>query len=191
MNRRTYLKYISSLGALSVFSFTVFKWYDISKAIDPKEILAKEHIIAELAELIIPETNSPGAKSALVHKYIVNVLLNCNSIEQQNKFLSGINELEKYSLEQYELEFLKCSNQQKTSILKHFESDSGYSLPILNKINNKFLGQPFFTKLKNLTIEGYCISQKGATIGLAYDYIPSTYQSCIPLKLGQKSWATK
>ncbi|MGY0037942.1 gluconate 2-dehydrogenase subunit 3 family protein [Pedobacter sp. NJ-S-72] len=55
----------------------------------------------------------------------------------------------------------------------------------------KFLGIPFFIILKQLTVEGYCTSQTGATKGLAYDYIPRTFASCIPLTKNQRSWATK
>jgi hypothetical protein len=61
---------------------------------------------------------------------------------------------------------------------------------MLNKINKKLFGESFFFKLKELTIEGYCLSQPGATIGLAYDYIPGKYEGCTPLKPNQKSWAT-
>ena len=86
---------------------------------------------------------------------------------------------------------MKCNAVERNIVLKHFEEKGIYSLQILNKINNKFLGQTFFSKLKSLTVEGYCLSELGATKGLAYDYVPQTFEACIQLKNNQKSWATK
>lgn len=191
MNRRTYLKSTLALGALAVASFSIFKWFDLNTPLDQGKLLSKRMIIADLAELIIPRTDTPGAKDAGVHDYIINVMTNCSNIKDQHKFYYGIIELEEYAVDHYQKEFLKCSNSEKASIMKYFSDNANYSYNIFNKINNKFFGRPFFSNLKTLTVEGYCLSELGATKGLAYDYIPGTFQACIPLKINQKSWATK
>jgi hypothetical protein len=191
MNRRTSLKSALGLSLLGISSFSAYKWYSLNKEIDIKSIISFKPLISELAETIIPQTDTPGAKAAGVENFIVNVITNCTGKKEQNKFLAGLNDLEEYTMDTYNKTFFKCTAQEKTQILEHFENKDTYRIGILNKINNKFLGQSFFTKLKSLTIEGYCSSQKGATEGLAYDYIPVNYDACIPLKPNQKSWATK
>jgi hypothetical protein len=191
VNRRTYLKGIVAVSTVGAASFSIFKWFKINKPIDVKILLKSEEIIAHLVDVIIPETDTPGARSASVHKYIINVMINCTSVNQQNKFLSGIEDLKQYAIDKYEKEFLNCSTIEKNAVLEYFANNSGYSVNILNKINNKFLGEPFYSRLRNLTVEGYCLSKLGAMEGLAYDYIPGTYAACIPLKPNQKSWATK
>lgn len=179
------------LGATSVASLSIFKWIGINKMVDESQFLQKRNIIAELAELIIPATDTPGAKAAGVHDYIINVLVNCNSVKQQRIFFSGIEDLEDYTIKKYNQSFLHAAFIDKYAVLEHFANHAGYSFRILNKINNKLLGEPFYTKLRNLTVEGYCQSQLGATQGLAYDHIPGKYEACIPIKHNQKSWATK
>jgi len=191
MNRRTSLKSALGLCLLGISSFSAYKWYSLNKEVDIRLIISFKPLISELAEIIIPQTDTPGAKAAGVENFIVNVITNCTGKKEQNKFLAGLNDLEKYTMDTYNKTFFKCSVKEKTQILEYFENKDTYRIRILNKINNKFLGQSFFTKLKNLTIEGYCSSQKGATEGLAYDYIPVNYEACIPLKPNQKSWATK
>jgi hypothetical protein len=191
LKRRTYLKGLLAAGALSATSFSLFKWLDVNKPVEPARLWEKRALIAELAEMIIPRTNTPGAKDALVHDYIINVILNCNHVKQQHKFFYGLTDLEKYATDQYGKEFLQCNASQKMKILEHSSKNAQYSYGILNKINNKFFGQSFFSKLKNLAVEGYCLSRLGATEGLAYDYIPGNYEACIPLQPNQKSWATK
>ena len=169
----------------------LFKWFDLNKPIDAAVLWDKKAVIAELAELIIPRTDSPGAKDAGVPTYIINVILNCNPVRQQHKFCEGLLALENYAEDQYGRNFLKCDATQKAAVLQHSAQNADYSIAILNKINNKYFGQSFFSKLKGLTVEGYCLSMAGATQGLAYDYIPGKYEACIPLKPNQKSWATK
>ena len=191
MNRRTYLKGIFTVGALSVTSFSIFKWVDFNSKINPEKFREKLPIIAELAEMIIPRTDTPGAKDAGVPNYIIEVLLNCTTVRQQHKFYYGIEDLEAYAKDNFDREFLKCDTAQKHQALQYAADHADYPYVILNKINNKFFGQSFFSKLKGLTVEGYCISKLGATEGLAYDYIPGKFEACIPLQHNQKSWATK
>ena len=191
MNRRTYLKGIGAVLTLGIVSVPAYKWLIMNRPVSISVLKGKENIIAELAELIIPETDTAGAKRAGVAGYIIGVMSNCMDVRQQSKFFSGIEKLEDYSLTHYEKDFLKCTESEKKEILSYFADHDGYSIAILNKINNKFLGGSFYNTLKNLTVEGYCISMLGATQGLAYDYIPGTFEACIPLQAGQKSWATK
>lgn len=191
MNRRTYLKGILAAGAVGTASFSLFKWFDLNKPVDASALWEKKAVIAELAEMIIPRTDTPGAKDANVHTYIIEVILNCSPVRQQHKFFYGLTDLEKYAQDEYGKDFLRCSEAQKQLILEHSSKNADYSNRILNKINNKIFGQSFFSKLKALTVEGYCHSMAGATQGLAYDYIPGKFEACIPLKPNQKSWATK
>lgn len=191
MNRRTYFKSILVLGALGVSSFSFYKWFKLKQPISAEHFRNKIALLEELVDLIIPVTETPGAKIALVHEYIIDVIANCNSVNQQNIFYYGIEDLEKYTYNNYKKMFLECSLEEKRSILTHIESHTGFNIKIFNKIQDKFLGKPFYTKLRELTIEGYCLSEVGATLALAYDYLPGKYQACIPLGVNQKSWATK
>jgi len=193
MNRRTYLKYniLIMLGGLGITSLSFFKWIGINTPVNIHELWARKDLIAELAEIIIPATDTPGAKDAFVQEYIINVIINCNSFRQQHIFFTGLNDLEKYTIEVYKKEFLKCTPAEKESVVAHVAKSSAYSFSILDKIHNKIWGETFYFKLYHLTVEGYCLSKTGATKGLAYDYIPVNYEACIPLKPNQKSWATK
>ncbi|MFC3559025.1 gluconate 2-dehydrogenase subunit 3 family protein [Pedobacter jamesrossensis] len=191
MNRRTTLKGILALSVAGVSSFSAYKWISLNKEVNIAELQSYKTLIDELAETIIPSTNTPGAKEAGVSGYIVNILTNCTGKREQNKFLNGLQDLEAYTNDSFDKSFVQCNANERTNILKHFEEKGTYSFQILNKINNKFLGQSFFSKLKSLTVEGYCLSELGATKGLVYDYIPQTFEACIPLKNNQKSWATK
>jgi hypothetical protein len=191
MNRRSYLKNILIITGIGAVSFSMFKGFEILRPFDINDLLKKRELLAQLVEIIIPETDTPGAKSARVHDYIIKVMINCNLPKQQRRFLTGLEDLEEYSVSKYDKDFLKCNSLEKHDIVEYFSLHSGYSYRILNKIDSKLLGVPFFTKLRQLTVEGFCQSQLGATKALAYDYIPQSFQACIPIQSTQKSWATK
>lgn len=179
------------MGVVGISSASIYEWYSYRSKLNIDPFIKRKVLIAELADMIIPRTDTPGAKDAKVEDYIIKVLTFCTEPGTQHKFLNGLIDIEDYSINKYGHSFIKCSKAEKETILKHFDEKSKYPFGILNKINNKFIGKPFFVELKQLTVEGYCNSQLGATQGLVYDFIPQTYQACIPLTKNQRSWATK
>jgi len=191
LNRRTSLKGILTLGILGVSSFSVYNWINLHRKISLTELLSFKQLLAELAETIIPETDTPGAKRAGVENYILNVISNCTSKVDQNRFLIGLHDVENHSLVEYNKSFILCKDKERVEILNFFQAKDVYKYQIIKRFHNKILGQTFFSKLKQLTVEGYCCSEIGATKGLAYDYIPGKYHACIALNPNQKSWATK
>ncbi|WP_231459346.1 gluconate 2-dehydrogenase subunit 3 family protein [Pedobacter sp. Leaf132] len=191
MNRRTTIKGILALSFVGGSSFSLYRWISLHNAFNEKTLLSSGDLIADLAETIIPSSDTPGAKEASVHKYIINVITHCTAKVEQNKFLKGLESVKTYSNENFGKSFSNCNETQKNKILSYFEKNDTYDTPIFNKINTKLFGKSFFTQLKELTVDGYCLSQLGATKGLAYDYIPGNYKPCIALKKNQKSWATK
>lgn len=191
MNRRVSIKYAFGIGMASVFSFSTYKWFSLHKDVELKSLSDYKLLISELAETIIPETDTPGARKAGVEHYIINVLANCCTKLEQNKFLEGLHRVEGYTSKHLGKSFLQCSDAEKNSVLNYFSEKDVYATDIMNKINNKLFGKSFFVHLKQLAIEGYCQSEVGATQGLCYDYVPVNYEPCIPLKFNQKSWATK
>lgn len=191
LNRRTSIKSILALSIIGASSFPIYKWIRVSRRFDFSKFISYKELIADLAETIIPETDTPGAKRAGVENYIINVVTNCITKTQQNNFLNGLQDVEEYAFKNFGRSFSKCNMAERISVLDYFANDEIYSNEVLNKINNKIFGETFFLQLKQLTVEGYCQSEIGATQGLSYDYIPVYYEACIPLQLNQKSWATK
>ncbi len=188
MKRRTYLKRV--IGAGLLFG-PLSSLYRCSNADDLTTLDDKKQLLNELAEAIIPATDSPGAREANVGMFIIDMIRYCSDEKEQQTFIRGLNRLEQYVHRRYGHSFSKCSEDQKLSVLEHLEAKALYDMEIINKIYRKLFGEPFIVKLKHLTLEGYCTSHVGATEGLRYDPVPVYYQSCLPMKDGQRSWATK
>jgi len=191
VNRRTTIKSILAFGTLTVTSFSIYQWFNIHKKPDLDFINSHKNLLEELCELIIPATETPGAKDAGVADFIIKTVNNCLNVKEQNNFISGLKNVEKFSMDKYDKSFVNCNHDQKVDILTYFQKKDGYPYPILNKIESKLLGRPFYSQLREFTVYGYCSSELGATKGLAYDYIPVNFEPCTNLLPDQKSWATK
>jgi len=191
MNRKTAIKSIVAIVTLGGASGALYKFFTPGEPIPLSDLPKKKALIAELAETIIPRTNTPGAKDAHVEDFIIKMITENTDATMQRSFLIGLNDVERYAMDEYKKQFTDCTNGEKNEIVKHFEDKASYPVNILNKVNKKLFGAPFFFHLRDLTVEGYCTSMAGATQGMAYDYVPVTFEACIPIKKNQLAWSTK
>lgn len=81
-----------------------------------------ETVIA-LTELIIPKTDTPGAKDALVNRHLDKLLAD-GSEEQRAVFLDGLNWLDGYALAKHQKPFVSCSPAEQTGLLETLSGNS-------------------------------------------------------------------
>jgi hypothetical protein len=154
-------------------------------------LISRKSLLAELAETIIPATDTPGAKEAGAVEFMLPLLNECTDTKTLNKFVKGLQDLEAYTHSRFHREFIDCSPAEKEAVLLYFDQNAHTTNSLFGKAKNKFTGYSFFATLKTYTIQGYCISENGASLGMRYIAVPGKYLSCIPLEPNQKAWATK
>ena len=151
----------------------------------------RKNLVSEVAEVIIPKTDTPGAKDAKVGDFVEKMLKDCYAAKDQDSFNKGIEELEKK-------DFLKVSPEERTKLLKELEASAKKEMSEAGEEKKKYTeagkeytdaGVPFFRLMKELTLLGYFTSEQGATMALDYVAVPGRYDGCIDLKAGQKAWA--
>lgn len=151
----------------------------------------RKALVSEVAEIIIPKTDTPGAKDAKVGEFIEKMLKDCYAAKDQDSFNKGLAELEKK-------DFLKAKPEEQTALLKDMEAAAKDELAKAGEEKKKYTeagkeytdaGVPFFRLMKELTLLGYFTSEPGATQALEYVAVPGRYDGCIDLKPGQKAWA--
>jgi hypothetical protein len=191
MNRRKAIFSIFLAGGGLSAGFSGYKWYQIHKTPDIGFLENHTALVADLAEVIIPATDTPGAKAAMVHTTMIAMMVKVADRKTKNIFIDGLKEVEQYSNEQYNSSFTSLGNAQQQAVVKHFREKGENYAGMLGKIRNKFLGKSFFQVLKEYATTAFCTSKTGATQTLAYDFIPGRYNACMPMEAGQKSWATK
>ncbi len=130
-------------------------------------------LIAEVADTIIPTTDTPGAKTAGVEEFIIRVLRDCFRKDEQERFYAGLEALDAQSNTTHGKCFADLGALERTELLKKCS------------INDK----PFFKLMKELTVAGYFTSEIGATQALAYLPIPGRFEGDLPMTPDQKTWA--
>jgi hypothetical protein len=145
----------------------------------------QERIIAEVAELIIPATDTPGAKDAQVPEFISVMIQDCYPEQDQQRFREGVDQLEQNSQQAYNRSFVDLDQEQQVQLLTQAETDARTQWE-----QNREAGTPFFRLIKELTLIGYFTSEPGATKALAYVQNPGSYNGCTTMEPGQKAWAT-
>lgn len=131
----------------------------------------QEQLLAELAETLLPATNTPGAKELKLPEFTLRMLDDCHSPEDQKSFAEGLQAFEQYSKQQQQQEFTQLTPAQRTALLNTLEA--GKDIPeAVSK---------FYKKVKGLTIQGYLGSQHYLTKVQVYELVPGRYRGCVPL----------
>lgn len=148
-------------------------------------------LVSEIAETILPATDTPGAKDAKVGEFIQLMLKDCYYPKDQNSFLDGLASLSGKG-------FMKASAAEREKLLTEaedaalkFNEEIAQKRKQAKESQQSFdePGVPFFSLMKELTLLGYFTSEAGATKALDYVGVPGRYEGCIDLKPGQKAWA--
>lgn len=140
-------------------------------------------VIAELAETILPKTQTPGAKDLSIDRFIDKMLYNVFSSEDQQLFTSGLAGFEKQSREINGKSFVDSSPEERKKLLTRMEQETEKTPPSVWGINlKKDAGPlPFYRQAKSLTLLGYFTSQEIGKKVLVYDPVPGPFVADVPV----------
>ena len=113
-----------------------------------------------LSELIIPATETPGAKAAKVNEFI-DLMLSEEDDATKRNFLRGLTWIDKKSNELYAANFKDATAEQQNALLVTLSSGKNSSL-------EDQVGVEFFNTMKAYTINGYYTTEIGLIKELGY-----------------------
>ena len=122
MDRREAVKNMAFLmgGALSATTIGVFLEGCNSPSTKTNGSLFTEDqlkMITEVADIIIPTTNTPGAKAAGVGPFIALMVKDCYPEDAQKAFVKGLEDLQEQSKDEFKKSFLEISVEQRQQLL--------------------------------------------------------------------------
>ena len=190
MNRREALNQVALLlgGTIVGGSFFLEGCKTADKKMAVGLPLTKEQIafLDEIAETIIPATDTPGAKDAKVGEFMQVMVTDCYEEKDQKIFLEGLNKINEASDKKYQKDFMTISPEQRKELLTGIDKEAKDYVAAKKKEDPNH----YFSLMKQLTLLGFFSSEVGATKALRYVAIPGKYEGCIPYKKGDKAWAT-
>ena len=191
MNRRELIKQIALLTGTAVIGGEFFLAGCKNEDKTSVDFFSDKDILFfdEVAETILPKTNTPGAKDAEVGKFMVSYSADCYDELQLKTLKDGINKLNDAAGKKYGNDFMKITATQKQELLTGIDAEA-------KKYYEKSTGQTgkeqpphYFTLMKQLVLLGFFTSKPGVTQVLRYNPVPGKYQGCIDYKEGETSWA--
>jgi hypothetical protein len=132
--------------------------------------------VATIAELIIPKTDTPGAREVGVPAFIDVMLAEWGDDEQRQAFTAGLADVDKRTRALFAKDFIACSPEQQTHILTALDAELARL-----RDTKADTSKHFFAGMKWLTLTGYYTSEVGATAEHHYRVVPGRYQPCYPL----------
>lgn len=132
-------------------------------------------IVAEIAEMIIPRTDTVGAKDVGVPAFIEMMLKDCYAQPEHLSFTEGLASME-------QVKFLELNEAERRGVLKYLEQQTKEKMKTMPKVT------PFWRLMKELTLLGYFTSEAGIKASFEYVQIPGKLEN-IKLKPNQKAYA--
>jgi hypothetical protein len=141
-------------------------------------------LLDEIADIIIPATDIPGAKAVNSGAFISMFVKDCYSAEEARIFSEGLNQFSELCVKSQGKSFLSCSAAERIEIITQLDKE--------NK-QHKLKAKPaalshYFGMIKELTLLSYYTSEVGATQALRYMEVPGYFNGSFPYKKGDRAW---
>jgi hypothetical protein len=135
-------------------------------------------LLDEVAETILPETKTPGAKAAHVGAFMALMVTDTYDDREQQIFRDGMRQLEQAS-------FMAAKPAERLALLERLDREQK------TYMDGKADGAPahYFRLMKELTLLGYFTSEIGCTQAQRYRETPGRFDPCVPYTPGETAWA--
>lgn len=219
MNRRELLKMIAlTTGTAMIGGKSLLAFSDTGRT---RHLFSSRDVerMSELAETILPRTETPGAKDAGVGEFMALFVSDCYTPSEREVFYFGLAQLEARSRAAYERDFMALSSDQRLALITELDREAkahaqrqprreqptpaealtaetqtaqnqtADTQSSLNHTDSEASLPHYFTMMKQLTLFGFFTSEVGATEVLRYEAVPGRYDGCATYQ-GEPAWAT-
>jgi hypothetical protein len=191
MQRRDMLRILSAGAAFPVLTPNLFAFF---RTAHPAEGYALRTLnphqnatVVAMTDQIIPATDTPGAKGALVNEFIDVILTEWATDAERQSFLDGLASVDQKSNELFGKDFVAASPDQQLVLLRAMDEAAAFES--INRPPRPADYEPggrdqqlqgnFFAVFKGITLHGYYTSEIGFTKELKLEIIPGAQHGCV------------
>ena len=142
--------------------------------------------VTTMADLILPATETPGAKAVRVNEFIDHIVADWFLDEERARFLVGLADVDMRTQSLFQKNFVDASAPQQAQILRSLGDDMAAEANALASGPRGYRGslpEPdtnFYFMLRRLVLVGYFTSEAGFTQQLHEKIIPGRFDGCLP-----------
>lgn len=144
------------------------------KTLDPHQ----DATVIALTDIILPATDTPGAKAARVDEFIDVLLTDWYDPVDRDRFLAGLADVDARAQATYGKAFIDGTPEQQGRVVQALDDEATRwkASPEAGRGPS-----PFSRELKWLTLFGYYTSEIGAVQEQHFEIIPNRYGPCEPV----------
>ncbi len=136
----------------------------------------RTRVLAALAEVIIPATDTPGASEAGVTDFVAALVDGWLDDDHRDRFLAGLDTVDPAARERFGADFADCTAEQQSEYVGELDAE----LTRLREDPDASVSRYFFHDVKRFTITAYFTSEVGlAALGHRTSF--RTFEGCVPL----------
>jgi drug/metabolite transporter superfamily protein YnfA len=181
------------------------------------ELFSAEDVafLDEVADTILPETETPGAKAAAVGPFMALMVNDVYSLDDQQVFVEGMRQLNQECEQLHGVAFMAATPEQRLQLLEQLDREQKDYMDrraaarrrspepvVADEPEDARAGDPtldpeitaeapahYFRMMKELALLGYFTSEIGYTQAMRYVETPGRFDPCVPYTEGEKTWA--
>ena len=155
-------------------------------------------LLDEIAETILPETSTPGAKAAKTGAFMALMVTDTYTDRNQQVFRDGLQQVDALCRSANGVAFVAATPAQRLALLESLDREQ-------KAVMDRRQGEParrapipdsatdapphYFRLMKELALLGFFTSEAGCTKALRYLESPGRFDPCAPHSPGDRSWA--
>lgn len=181
MQRRTAVKQliVMTTGALLIPS-CVREAKKVSIPLDHLKLTADhESLVASITETLLPTSDTPGAKELKLHQFVLRMIDDCYSPEEQDEFEKGLQNFDAYAKRIAGDHFSDMAAEARVKFLQDLEKIKDKEV---SADNSESAVLQFYRRTKGLAIRGYMNAEPVMTKYTYYKMIPGRFDGCVEIK---------
>ncbi|MEP1448535.1 MAG: gluconate 2-dehydrogenase subunit 3 family protein [Paraglaciecola sp.] len=201
MQRRDLLKMIMATTGMAMVGSDAFG-YEMKSQVPITDTIFKSDdllLFNEIADIILPRTNTPGAKDVNAGLMALILANDCYTLRERAVLVKGLQSLNEEVEKNYGSPYILLSSKQKFEFINQLDvaakeynhQQNIYYLSSTPYDRESSDDKPlphYFTLIKQLTLFSFFTSQQAATKVLRYEAVPGKYNGELPYKKGDRAW---
>lgn len=155
-------------------------------------------LLDEIAETILPQTSTPGARAAKAGAFMALMVTDAYTEPDRQVFQQGLRQVDEACRQSHNVPFMQASAAQRLSLVEALDreqhavmEDRAPKRRLRAPITAAASSEPahYFRMMKELSLLGYFTSEIGYTQAMRYVESPGRFDSDVPHTPGDKTWA--
>ena len=155
-------------------------------------------LLDEIAETMLPETTTPGAKAAKTGAFMALMVTDVYTERNQEVFRAGMRQLDEACRAAANKSFMQATPAERLTLLEALDREQKTIMeertpPTRTRAPGALPAEdvppPYFRMMKELALLGYFTSEIGYTKAMRYMETPGKFEPDVPWGPDDKSWA--